>query len=1322
MRTRLERPDLYTIGWIAALPIERAAATALLDDRHDAPEGFDQHQSDGNSYTWGRIGEHNIVITSLPAGVYGTTSAATTASNLINSLPHIRIGLLVGIGGGIAQPNRGRDIRLGDIVVSQPEGTSGGVVQYDLGKAKSNHTWERKGSLDKPPQVLLHALATLQAEYETEPSKIPELLRAMWNSKPHMTGSRNNYTYQGIENDRLFISNYDHVGGNTCDTCQQSQEVKRGQRDTTDPEIHYGVIASGNTLINDAAARDSVLEVAGEQCMCVEMEAAGMMDHFPCLVIRGICDYADSHKNDRWQRYASATAAAFAVELLGFVPTRQLEATRRVIDVVKSISRNLENIQSTTNDTKEEVQGLRIRILDVDRKMVLDRLPAAADAGFDSYSEGSNPTCLENTRVDLLRKISEWANNPDGKTIFWLNGMAGTGKSTISRTVAQSFAASGHLGASFFFKRGEADRGSLSKFFTTIASQLVVREPAIAPQVKAAIDADPHIFGKAVSEQFDKLIMQPLSNMPQDTRRATTLVIIVDALDECDWDRNFDLIIPIFCRAKTLHSPRLRIFVTSRPELPIRNGFNDVKGTYEDLVLHQIPTPVIEHDIASFLEHELATIRTKYNGSVSHDRQLPPNWPGEMNVRNLVKMAIPLFIFAATVCRFIADRNCGNPDKQLKEVLEFQSEQASQLDATYQPVLNKLINGLAAKQRERVIDRFRHVVGSIIILASPLSTSALGKLLNVPKGTIDDQLDLLHPVLSIPSSDQSPVRLLHLSFRDFLVDPEKQGENPFWVDEKDTHEKMAINCLRVMDEHLHIDICQLVRPGTSRSSISAQDINSRIPLEVQYACLHWVYHMQQAGMVVDDNSKVYGFLLNHFLHWLEGLSLIGRASESLSIIKVLQLVLQPEGSKKLVDFLQDALRLIRTNLSTIDSRPLQIYSSILAFTSKNSTVRQVFKDQIPKWISLAPEPEDNWDQCQQILEGHSHGVWSVAFSPNDELVASASADKTVRLWRRDDGNCIQVLQHRKMVWSVAFSPDGELVASASEDKTVRLWDINDGKCVRVLQGHEKEVRSVAFSPDGKLLASASEDKIVRLWRRDNGMCIHILEGHEDRVNSIAFSPDSELVASASSDETIWLWCCDDGDECFRVHQGHKGWVTRVAFSPDGELVASASSDKTVRLWRRNNGKCIKVLEGHEEEVYWVAFSPDGELVVSVSQDEITRLWRRDDGECCVQEIRGISTFDLHFDPSNSCLLTDVGAIPIQNCVLSDGNASTLLAKRFDSVGISEDGCWVLWQESPLFWLPLPFRSSSCSAVYGSTVALGCDSGRVIIMAFRNPAF
>lgn len=339
MEAQLHSPDLYTIGWIAPLSIELAAAKALLDERHEVPEEFTQSESDTNSYTWGKVGVHNIVIASLPAGVIGTVSAATTASNLVSSLPHIRIGLLVGIGGGIPRPDRGRDIRLGDVVISQPDGSTGGVIQYDLGKAGLDGTWERRGSLNMPPLVLLHALASLKSEHEIAPSRVPDFLGAMLAANPCMAAPNNHapgYIHQGIGHDRLFNSTYSHVGGDSCDRCDESCLVERKARGTTDPAFHYGIIASGNILVKEATTRDKVAATAGEDCLCFEMEAAGLMNHFPCIVIRGISDYADSHKNDRWQRYAAATAAAYAKELVSFIPVRTLQVTKRVADVLRS--------------------------------------------------------------------------------------------------------------------------------------------------------------------------------------------------------------------------------------------------------------------------------------------------------------------------------------------------------------------------------------------------------------------------------------------------------------------------------------------------------------------------------------------------------------------------------------------------------------------------------------------------------------------------------------------------------------------------------------------------------------------------------------------------------------------------------------------------------------------------------------------------------------------------------------------------------------------------------------------------------------------------
>jgi nucleoside phosphorylase len=256
---------------------------------------------------------------------------------MLSSFPQIRFGLMVGIGAAIPRPEEGWDIRLGDIVVSQPDGRSGGVIQYDLGKAKPGG-FERKGILNMPSEALLKTLAKLQAIHDLQASGIPKFLREMIKNYPEMAKTKSRraaYMHQGQENDRLFASSYAHTGGSGCKRCDPAQVVDRDDRESNEPQIHYGVIASGNTVVKDAKFRDSIVEDAGEECICIEMEAAGLMNSFPCLVIRGICDYADSHKNDRWQPYAAATAAAYAKEFLGVLPGDDVANTTKAADIVK---------------------------------------------------------------------------------------------------------------------------------------------------------------------------------------------------------------------------------------------------------------------------------------------------------------------------------------------------------------------------------------------------------------------------------------------------------------------------------------------------------------------------------------------------------------------------------------------------------------------------------------------------------------------------------------------------------------------------------------------------------------------------------------------------------------------------------------------------------------------------------------------------------------------------------------------------------------------------------------------------------------------------
>ena len=521
----------------------------------------------------------------------------------------------------------------------------------------------------------------------------------------------------------------------------------------------------------------------------------------------------------------------------------------------------------------------------VDRKIDIAKLPVAKGASFDSHIEEHNSKCLPDTRVELQRRIKEWAKEVSGKPIFWLNGMAGTGKSTIARTVARSFADEGHLGASFFFKKGEGDRGTASRFFTTIATDLMAHVPDLILSITKAIDADPAISEKALKDQFEKLILQPLLEIRHAPPNALGLIIVIDALDECERKEDIQVILQLLARTKDLSPVSLRVFVTSRPDLPIRLGFKQMSdGTYQNLILHNIPKETIEHDIAIFIEHEL--------GVVSKQRSLPPGWPSKEQIQALVEMAIPLFIFASTACRYIGDER-DNPRKRLEIFLQYQTtNQVSRLDKTYLPILNHLFDDENELDKERQTSEFREVVGSIVVLESPLSIASLAHLLNIPKEDIKCRLDLLHSVLNIPIDEDMPVRLLHLSFRDFLLDTQKRGKSPFWVNEKKTHEKLASKCIQLLSslKGLRENMCNLTGPGTLSSEVNDQIIGNALSPEIQYACRYWAHHLEQSGGLVCDGDLVHNFLKKYFLYWLEAMSLMGEASESIHIIDSLQLL------------------------------------------------------------------------------------------------------------------------------------------------------------------------------------------------------------------------------------------------------------------------------------------------------------------------------------------------------------------------------------------------------------------------------------------------
>ena len=532
----------------------------------------------------------------------------------------------------------------------------------------------------------------------------------------------------------------------------------------------------------------------------------------------------------------------------------------------------------------QRLQHLPSAVNGLHDNIVFDKLSPISGATFDSHEEEHNARCLPGTRVELLQQIKEWGDAYESEQVFWLCGRAGTGKSTISRTVARDLHNRDLLAASFFFKRGEGDRCRANRLFTTLAAQLGHSMPSIRQSIVNALTRDPDVTSKALSEQFKCLILEPLSaanDVPTDPP-----VVVIDALDEIDKEADVHTILSLLRQlGQTNPRIRLRLFVTSRPELPIRLGFSKMmKETYRDIALHEVAPPVIERDIALYLQHEFAAIRANH---LEAHPTLPLDWPGEDAVRTLVERAVPLFIFAATTCRFIGSLK-GNPRGRLEMMLKSESS-SMKLRQTYQPVLEQLLDQDEGSADGELADHMTFI-GSIVMLAEPLSANSISRLLDTDRDDVRTRLGWLHSVLSVPKDPDAPVRPFHLSFREFLVDPSEHGKSHFWVNEKSTHESLAARCIELLSSPglLKQDICGLDAPGTRRAKVSEYNVQAAIPAEVAYACRYWVHHVQHSGQHPVDNGSIHKFLQTHFLHWIEALSWLGDLSGVIAQISSLR--------------------------------------------------------------------------------------------------------------------------------------------------------------------------------------------------------------------------------------------------------------------------------------------------------------------------------------------------------------------------------------------------------------------------------------------------
>lgn len=249
------------------------------------------------------------------------------------------------------------------------------------------------------------------------------------------------------------------------------------------------------------------------------------------------------------------------------------------------------------------------------------------------------------------------------------------------------------------------------------------------------------------------------------------------------------------------------------------------------------------------------------------------------------------------------------------------------------------------------------------------------------------------------------------------------------------------------------------------------------------------------------------------------------------------------------------------------------------------------------------------------FKGHAGWVASLDFSPDGKTLASGCRDSTARLWDIDTGQCMNTLrEHEHEVWSVAFSPDAEILATGCDDNKVRLWDVNTGDHINIFEGHTDDVISAIFSLNGLELLTGSHDRKIKLWDIETGECKKTYEGHDDGVRSLSLCSNGQMFVSSSNDGTIRLWDINTG-ECLKVFQGHSNAVWSVAFCSQSNIIASGSNDRTVRLWDINTGECLKVFRGHSNMINSIAYSPQRNILASGCYDQTIRLWDTNTHEC-----------------------------------------------------------------------------------------------------------
>jgi WD40 repeat protein len=869
---------------------------------------------------------------------------------------------------------------------------------------------------------------------------------------------------------------------------------------------------------------------------------------------------------------------------------------------------------------------------------------------------------MESTRVQLLADITSWAESTDGPVVFWLNGLAGTGKSTVARTICERFADKGLLGASFFISRQVAERRHAPNVVRTIAYQLARRRTTFADALSGTLRDAPDL---ASSESLQKLTTELLFKSAGALAADAGLLLVIDAMDECAEDnsgRAGGELLPLLLRGLQQLSGRVKLLLTSRAEPEIIRMFDAATLASQQTVvrLHDLDAAVVRSDIRTYLNVSLARI-----ASVRADLNLT-NWPSQEDIDLLVDLTDVLFVFAATVVRFVSTPR-HNPRTRLDILLARRESNSAMpyhlLDQLYIQVLRNSVRSDQHEDTEELCERLKAVVGSIVTAQQPLTVAAHAILLECDLAEVQLTVESLS-ALFINTSNE-PVRVFHPSFLDFIANPRRCNDPRFLVSQGQSQLRLARGCLAILNQRLRYNMANLDNPDLENSNI--EDLEDRLisgirekedhagpslPQALFYAARYWTTHVVLSLTIYSEEllNALGRFCDEHLFHWLELLSLIrGLAYSTQSNLFTVTVWFHVNLNQRFTGdarvfrigvLLHETVRLLQDYAEPIRSHALHALHSAYVIMPRGLLLETLAQANMPEVRHTLVSPRAaHWGFSGLVLQAGSD-VTGVVSVPKRPLVVAGMSNGSLRVWNvADFEGVVELAGHKAEILSLAVSSDGSRIVSGSQDRTMRVWDGYTfeelGTCV-----HEAEVNSVAFSPDGSLIASGSDDCTVWIWNSRSLQKVTRLTGHTSPVMSVAMFPDGTRIASGSWDRTVRMWDARTYEPLAGLQCS--GPIFAIAISPNSTRLAlieyTSETEGILHVF-----DILTLVEQAQINIspglvlpWAIAFSPCGDLIASGTASGAIQVWD-------ASNLSSIATIRGHHGQVMSCVFSSDGS-------------------------------------------------------------------------------